>query len=82
MATIPTPEQTGRVILSIFGQKNIRPNEQLLFGALHPAFLRQTNMRAADFEPGIQWLEQQAFIDRKGNAKGPYFLTQAEFDEI
>jgi hypothetical protein len=82
MATLPTPEDAGRAILSIFKRFRVRPNNMLLFNSLYGDFINIKPMAASDFEPGIQWLEQQGFIDRKGKPKRPYFLTEAGFAAI
>ena len=81
MGTTPTPEECGRKILAIFSRFNTGPNEMLRHGSLHSAFL-DDGFRAAEFGTAVHWLEARGLVDTKGNATGPYFLTQAGFAAI
>jgi len=83
MAKVPTPEESGRTILAIFGHFNIRPNEMLQFASLYPTFLRH-GARASDFRPGVDWLVEQGYIEVRSDKWPPnaFFLTQDGFEQI
>jgi hypothetical protein len=82
MATIPTPEESGRKILAFYGQRNIRPGEMLLVQNLNSWWIKSRE-RSEDLVAGIEWLGDKGYIetqDEKSN--GALFLTDAGFAAI
>lgn len=83
MAKLPTPEESGRRILAIFADDNLRPGEMMLFACLYPRFLEK-DARADDFEPGWQWLVDRGYLEVRTKKRPPerFFLTDAGFREM
>jgi hypothetical protein len=52
MATVTTPEESARAILSFFKLKDVRPNEMLMAGQVNQQFLTNGG-KAADYAEGV-----------------------------
>ena len=81
MATVPSPEESGRRILAIFACDNLRAGEMMRWPALHSNFLNGGG-RADDFEAGLRWLIRQRYAEVRTERWPPQevFLTKAGFD--
>jgi hypothetical protein len=79
MATLPTPEESARTILSIFGAHNVRPGNVLMAGALNIQFLRD-GRTAAEYAAGLQYAESNGWLEAGPN--NSITLTDAGFAQI
>jgi len=79
MATLPTPEEAARRILSIFALNNSRPDDVLMAEQANFAF-RQAGGSAAEFQVGLECAVQNSWLEisETNNIK----LTNAGFAEI
>lgn len=80
MASIPTPEETARVILSIFVDDfQSRPDHVLQLNNFNALWLKR-GLDTRDFKPGMTFAAQQGWVEvlRKGEA---YKLTTLGFSE-
>ena len=82
MATLPTPEETGKNILAFYGQHNVRPGEMMLLRNLN-IWSMKSGQRGEDLIAGLEWLEQQGYIEQKdGKSNDALFLTEVGFAAI
>lgn len=82
MATLPTPEESGRVILDIYGKFNVRPGEMLQTRTLLANWIK-TGLKNEDLANGLEWLGEQGFIEQKeGKSDDALFLTKIGFAAI
>jgi len=72
MATLPSPEELGRLILDIFKQKNLRAGEMMLEGRIKTLWI-ENNGREDDLDSGLTWLIDNGFLEKRGLA---FFLTK------
>ena len=79
MATLPTPEEAARRILSIFALNNSRPDDVLMAEQANFAF-RQAGGSTAEFQVGLEYAVQNGWLEisKTNNIK----LTNAGFAEI
>jgi hypothetical protein len=63
MATLPTPEESARVILAIIAEKHVSAGDQLSIGQVYISFLNQ-GRTGADFIAGMQHAIEQGWIER------------------
>ena len=78
MATIPEPEELGRMILDIYRQKNVRAGEMIRIVRIETLW-RNTKGRTDDLRSGLNWLIANGFLEEKGRS---LFLTEKGFDEM
>ena len=81
MATLPTPQETERVILDVFKNRGARPGEPImLLDALNP-FMVSRNYSAADFNQALRSMGEKGWIVevRGGQA---HSLTEAGYTEV
>ena len=78
MATIPEPEELGRMILDIYKQKNIRAGEMISVQRMQTIW-RKKNGRTDDLRSGLNWLIANGCLEEKGRG---YFLTEKGFHEM
>jgi len=83
MAMIQSAEESARMVLAIFGQFDIGPDEILQFASLHPAFLEKGG-RATDFQPGINWLVERGYIEAPTDSSPihAFHLTRDGFEQL
>ena len=82
MARLPTPEEMGKLILSIYGQFNVRPGEMLLIQNILAKWIK-TGYRNEDMFNGLEWLGEKGFVEQKeGSSDTAIFLTESGFAEI
>jgi hypothetical protein len=62
MATVATPEESARVILSFFKDHNRRAGEALMFGLVNTEFLTRGGT-ADDFNAGMEHARDQGWIE-------------------
>jgi hypothetical protein len=62
MATLPTPEESARVILAIIAEEHISARDHLAIGQVYISFLTQGKM-AADFITGMQHAIEQGWLE-------------------
>jgi hypothetical protein len=79
MATVPTPEESGRAILSFFKLKDVRPNEMLMAGQVNQQFLTNGG-KAADYAEGIKYAMERGWLEPLTNNR--FRLTETGFAEI
>ena len=80
MATLPTPEESGRRILNIFRNDNIRAGEMLLIQVIRTHWGAD---RIEDLLSGLHWLGEQGFIEQQDDRTSQaVFLTEAGFQAI
>jgi hypothetical protein len=78
MATLPTPEESARRILSIFALNNSRPDDVLMAEPANFAF-RQAGGSAAEFQAGLEYAVQNGWLAIGEN--NTIKLTNAGFAE-
>ena len=82
MATIPTPEESGRKILEEYKRDNRRAGEMMLLQGI-TARLMKRGERSEDIKSGLQWLLEQGYLEQKeGHPSGAIFLTESGFAEL
>ena len=82
MATLPTPEETGKRILAYYGQSNVRPGEMMLLRNINIWWMNQ-GRRGDDLVAGLQWLGDQGFLEQKDDkSTDALFLTESGFAAI
>ncbi|WP_415904027.1 hypothetical protein ACMXYW_10580 [Neptuniibacter sp. QD48_55] len=82
MATLPTPEESGELILKIYEEFGVRPGEMLQMRSLLAKWIH-TDLRNSDLADGLQWLGERGFIEQKeGKSSDVFFLTEAGFAAI
>ena len=80
MATLPTPEQTAREILSIFaGHFKSRPGHALRINNFL-AVWHSRGLQAEDFKPGMEFAEENEWIEVIDGGTS-FRLTDAGFAE-
>ena len=79
MATLPTPEESARRILSIFGLNNSRPDDVLVAEQANFAF-RQAGGSAAEFQTGLEHAVQNGWLETGEN--NTIKLTRAGFAQM
>jgi hypothetical protein len=79
MATLPTPEEAARRILSIFALNNSRPDDVLMAEQANFAF-RQAGGSAAEFQAGLEYAVQNGWLEIGEN--NTIKLTNAGFAEM
>jgi hypothetical protein len=79
MATVPTPEESVRAILSFFKLKDVRPNEMLMAGQVNQQFLTNGG-KAADYAEGIKYAIERGWLEPLTNNR--FRLTETGFVEI
>jgi hypothetical protein len=62
MATLPTPEDSARIILAIFAEKHINAGDHLAIGQANISFLTQ-GKTAAEFIAGMRHAIEQGWIE-------------------
>ena len=78
MATLPTPEESGKRILQIFRQDNIKAGGMLLIQVIGTHW---GTGRSEDLISGLQWLDEQGFIEQKESTTSQaVFLTDAGYE--
>lgn len=81
MATIPTPEESGRKILEEYKRDNRRAGEMMLLQGI-TARLMKRGERSEDIKSGLQWLVNQGYLEQKRKKLGMFFLTESGFTEL
>lgn len=82
MATLPTPEESGRKILNMYGEYNVRPGEMLQLRVINVNWVKLMQ-RSEDLIPGLEWLGEMEFIEQKeGKSQDAFFLTETGFAAI
>lgn len=81
MATIPTPEESGRKILEEYKRDNRRAGEMMLLQGI-TARLMKRGERSEDIKSGLQWLVNQGYLEQKREKLGMFFLTESGFTEL
>lgn len=76
MATLPTPEESARAILSIFQAHGCRSGEALMAGAVNTQFLTGTKGRSEDYVAGLQYAGEHGWLEEGPNSLK---LTDAGF---
>ncbi len=79
MATLPTPEESARVILAIFKKHNARPDFVLGSGPVNLQFLTAGGT-AAEYLEGIKYADEQGWLEAGPN--NGFKLTKAGFDAM
>ena len=62
MATLPTPEESARVILTIIAEEHISAGDHLAIGHVYISFLTQ-GKTGEDFIAGMQHAIEQGWIE-------------------
>jgi hypothetical protein len=82
MATLPTSEESGRKILSMYGEYNVRPGEMLQLRTINVKWMKSMQ-RSEDLIAGLEWLGEMEFIEQKdGKSQDVFFLTEKGFAAI
>lgn len=82
MAIIPTPEESGRKILQIYNQDNIRSGEMMLMQAITVRWMK-IGGKEEDLNSGLKWLSEQGYLEQKeGELQTAIFLTESGFAEL
>jgi hypothetical protein len=79
MATLPTPEESARAILTIIAFHNSRPDDVLVAEQINFAF-RQAGGSAAEFQAGLEYAVQNGWLEIGKN--NTIKLTNAGFSEM
>ncbi|MFB3897539.1 MAG: hypothetical protein ACE14V_14680 [bacterium] len=79
MATLPTPEESGKRILSFYGSDGLRSGEMELWQSLHQRFL-SSEWRSSDFNQGLKWCLEQGYLEEKKT--NMYYLTDTGYSQL
>jgi hypothetical protein len=79
MATLPTPDENGRMVLSIYKHFGTRPGEGLMTQNFL-AFITNNGLRNEDLLDGLRYGEEQGWFESGQN--GFVLITEAGFAEI
>lgn len=80
MATLPTPEEKGRMVLKVFEHFCIRPGEALKPQIFVSTTVNDLSIRPDDLANGLEFGMEQGWFDEGPN--GTIRLTDAGFAEI
>jgi hypothetical protein len=79
MATVPTPEESARAILSFFKLKDVRPNVMLMAGQVNQQFLTNGG-KEVDYAGAVKYAMEQGWVEPLTNNR--FRLTETGFAEI
>jgi hypothetical protein len=79
MATVLSPQESARAILSFFKLKDVRPNEMLVAGQVNQQFLTKGG-NAADYVEGIKYVIERGWLEPLTNDR--FRLTETGFIEM
>lgn len=78
MATVPTAEESARVILSFFKLKDVHPNEMVMASRVNRQFLTNGG-KAGDYAEGIKYAIERGWLEPL--TKDRFRLTETGFIE-
>jgi hypothetical protein len=78
MASVPTSEESAKLILEIFKRHNVKAGQILMAGALNIEFLKGGST-AAEYEGGMKFALEKKWIEIEPNM---IRLTQDGFDAM
>lgn len=82
MATMPTPEEIGMQILSLYAEHKVRPGEMLMLRNINLWWMNLGG-RGDDLVAGLEWLGEKGYLEQQaGKSSDVLFLTQAGFDAM
>ena len=80
MAVVPTPEESGRKVLSIYKMLNVRAGEMLLIQVIKTHWGSDNR---DELLSGLEWLGSQDFIEEKAQSSpNAIFLTESGFNAM
>ena len=79
MATVPTPEESARAILSFLKLKDVHPNEMVIAGQVSQQFLTNRG-KAAVYVAGIKYAIERGWLEPL--TKDRFRLTETGFIEM
>lgn len=79
METLPTPEETGRMVLRIFGHFGKQPSEALGYSKLI-TMCAEWHWQTSDVADGVDYGIDAGWLER--DPKGSIKLTEAGYAEI
>src|SRR6516225_7683957 len=79
MATVPTPEESARTILSFLKLKDLHPNEMVMASQVNQQFLTNGG-KAPAYAEGIEYAIERGWLEPL--TKDRFRLTETGFIEI
>lgn len=79
MATMPTPEESGKEILAIFQEYDVRPGKGLKLQHIESKWDSKHDNKE-DLIAGLLWLDSKGFIEQKMPERHFVYLTAAGYE--